>query len=539
VTLFPSRRLALAALASIALAGARCDRFEAVGYLSAAEAGIDAHVAPDAAAVDAGDAGDSVGRTLLDDCEPGDASGLSAETIATLMKGGDEGLTWLYPYDGTVFPSGLQAPLVMWGGSTGDAVYVRLHSMSFEYRGCLAPTAAGQLVFPQRGWDLAQTVTAGAADPFTLELTVITGGKVLGPISEHVVIAAGALPGSLYYMTLGSTLGGAMTIGEMSIVRVRPGHAAELALGSGGCTGCHSFSADGSHLIANASSMGSSFTLSATSSPVPLLSPTPGGEYAALVPDGSLYLATAHPTGGGPRSYGAGASMNATLYETATGSAIVDTGIPAGATVPSFSADGAHLAFNDPAITDGNGLALMDFSESSRQASNYRVVFTNASQYPGWPTFLPDGKAVVFSLGAASDYSGGGTGLGVITPGPATDVYLVDASSHASTILARAMGFATSADAASNTTYLPYGAGDIHQNFDPYVSPAASGGYAWVFFDSRRNYGNVGLLRAVWCAAVDVSGDGIYAIDPSHPAFLLPGQELTTSNFRPVPVVDP
>jgi hypothetical protein len=538
MTLAVTHRRGLAALASvvIASASASCDRFETVGRLSAAEAGTEAQVAPATEA--AGDAGDTVGRTLLDDCEPGDASGLSAETIATLMKGGGEGLTWLYPYDGTVFPSGLQAPLVMWGGSTGDAVYVRLHSASFEYRGCLVPTAAGQLAFPQRGWDLAQAVTAGAADPYTLELTVLTAGKVLGPISEHVVIASGALPGSLYYMTLGSTLGGAMTLGEMSVIRVRAGHEAELALGSGGCTGCHSLSADGSHLVASVSSMGASFTLSATSSLVPLLTPTPGGEYAALVPDGSLYLATAHPAGV-PRSYGAGAQMNATLYETATGSAILDSGIPAGATVPSFSPDGARLAFNDPAITGANGLALMDFSESSRQASNYRVVFTNASQYPGWPTFLPDGKAVVFSLGAASDFSGGGTGLGIITPGPVTDVYLVDASSHASTILARAMGFATSADAASNTTYLPYGAGDIHQNFDPYVSPAASGGYAWVFFDSRRNYGNVGLLRAVWCAAVDVSGDGLYAGDPSHPAFLLPGQELTTSNFRPVPVVDP
>jgi hypothetical protein len=106
-------------------------------------------------------------------------------------------------------------------------------------------------------------------------------------------------------------------------------------------------------------------------------------------------------------------------------------------------------------------------------------------------------------------------------------------------LLARAMGFASPEDAASGTTYLPFGSGDIHQNFDPIVSPAASGGYAWVFFDSRRNYGNVGLLRAIWCTAVDVSADGKYTVDPSHPAFFLPGQEIGTANFRPFATLAP
>jgi hypothetical protein len=285
--------------------------------------------------------------------------------------------------------------------------------------------------------------------------------------------------------------------------------------------------------------MGASFTVTNAAALTPILSSTPGGEYAAIVPDGALYLATAHAPQVAPRTYGASAQMTATLYETATGLAIANTGIPSGATVPAFSPDGARLAFDDPAVTPGNALALMDFDEPSRKASDYRVVFTSASLYPGWPSFLPDGRALVFSLGAGSDFSGGGTGLGVLTPGPATDLYLVDATSQTSTLLARAMGFATPAAAMSGTTYLPFGNGDIHQNFDPTVAPSTSGGYAWACFDSRRNYGNVGLLRAIWCAALDPAVDGGYSGDPSHPAFFFPGQDVATGSVRPIVAADP
>ena len=101
------------------------------------------------------------------------------------------------------------------------------------------------------------------------------------------------------------------------------------------------------------------------------------------------------------------------------------------------------------------------------------------------------------------------------------------------------MGFASPADAASNVTYLPFGSGEAHQNYYPTVSPAASGGYAWVFFDSRRHYGNAGLERQIWGTAVDVSPEGTSSADPSHPAFYLPGQEFGTGNFRAVAALDP
>jgi hypothetical protein len=516
-----------------------CSDFETVGLLAPdaapAHRGFDATAATDAGTSDA------AVPIAIDDCRASNDAGLDAGSIGVLMAGGGDAatLSWLYPYDNTVFPGGIGAPLLMWQSpAVADAVYVRLHSSAFDYRGCLKPSAAGQLRFPTDAWELANAATGGAGDPFTLELSVLAGGVAFGPIVEQLVIAQGTLPGAVYYMTLGSNLA---PLGTSAILRVRPAGSAELVLGADGCAGCHGLSADGSRLVAYVSGIGEAYALRGSSAAAPsVVGPAPGAEYGALVPDGTLYLATAHPAGVGPKTYGASASSDSMLYVTASGVAVPSTGIPSGAMVAAFSGDGSLLAFNDFAINGGRGLALMSFSESLRTATSYRQVFSDPTRYPAWPSFLPDGNALIFSLGQGSDFSGGGTGVsGNLAPGPATDLYLLDIASQTSTLLARAMGFATLDDVASNSTYLPFGTADLHQNFSPTVLPATSGGYSWVFFDSRRNYGNAGLLRQIWGAAIDVSAEGSYLTDPSHPAFFLPGQEVGTGNFRPVATLDP
>jgi hypothetical protein len=87
-------------------------------------------------------------------------------------------------------------------------------------------------------------------------------------------------------------------------------------------------------------------------------------------------------------------------------------------------------------------------------------------------------------------------------------------------------------------------------NYEPTVTPIASGGYAWVVFTSRRMYGNVAQLgpwvsdptnypwldpgqitdKKLWVAAIDLNATA--GTDPSHPAFYLPGQELRAGNSR-------
>jgi hypothetical protein len=186
----------------------------------------------------------------------------------------------------------------------------------------------------------------------------------------------------------------------------------------------------------------------------------------------------------------------------------------------------------------------MSFDPATRKASGYRELYrTSDGRFPGWPFFLPDGKALVFASGEASDFSGMGAGIGIGAGlgivAPASDLYLADGAGGSAVMLARAMGFATEADAASGNTYLPFGAEELHHHYYPTVTPVAAGGYFWVFFDSIRHYGNQGLQRQIWGAAIEVSADGTYLTDASHPAFYLTGQEPGTGNHRAFAALDP
>jgi hypothetical protein len=495
--------------------------------------------------------------TLVDRCSTGAPAGLSAAAEKALLAGGSAGsMRFLYPYAATVFPRGLIAPTLMWDGASADYVYVHLKSKAFEYKGCLAPTGTGQLLLPQDIWVAASAHAAGAADPFTLSLTAISGTTVTGPVTEPLVIAPATLKGSIYYNSYTTKLSTSPG-GGGAVLRIIPGQNVTLFLGSNGCTGCHAVSANGARLVADPFLMsnqgsGATYTLTpaGTANPAPLVANAPNATFVGLYPDGSLYIGNAHPNGGmgGPRPGGPLATGPASsgLFETDTGNAVSNSNIPTGAMMPMFSPDGKLVTFTDTAIGNGNGqgLATMTFDKASRTASGYKKAFqvSNASTYPGWPFFLPDDKGIVFAIGNQTDFSGGGIGLGLggAIATATSDLYMLDVASGTSTLLANAVGFTSAANAASNTTYLPYGATDeLHHNFYPTVSPVAAGGYFWVFFDSYRHYGNQGLQRQLWGTAVDLEADGKYTTDASHPAFYVTGQEIGTGNHRAFTALDP
>src|SRR5450432_245758 len=287
--------------------------------------------------------------TSVDNCTTGAASGLSAASVKTLLAGGSPGsMRFLYPYAQTVFPRGLIAPTIMWDGASADYVYVHLKSNAFEYKGCLAPTAAGQILLPQNVWVAAGSHATGAADPYTLSLSTIASGTVTGPISEPLVIAPATLKGSIYYNTYSTKLGagGAGGLGgQGAVIRISPGQNTTLFLGASGCTGCHAVAANGSRLVADPFTMGGGATYALTpggaANPTPLVAMAPNATFAGVYPDGSLYVGNAHPNSdpnatvgfGGPRSGGPGSTgpVSAGLYETDTGNAVMNSGIPAGA----------------------------------------------------------------------------------------------------------------------------------------------------------------------------------------------------------------
>ena len=83
------------------------------------------------------------------------------------------------------------------------------------------------------------------------------------------------------------------------------------------------------------------------------------------------------------------------------------------------------------------------------------------------------------------------------------------------------------------------GARDVSLNYEPTFAPVAAGGYFWVVFTSRRTYGNAltgdeSVVKQLWVAAIDQANSGTVTApnDPSHPPFLMPGQDNTSLNMR-------
>jgi hypothetical protein len=480
----------------------------------------------------------------IDDCTPGE---LTAAQIDALKAGGDPGdARFTYPYDGTVFPRGIQGPLVAWDKTDpSDAVYVHIKATAFEYHGCLKPTGANELQLPDEVWDTAGSKTYGKRDPFTVELTVASGGKVSGPFAQKWVIAQATIKGSVYYNSYSNV--GATGIGGQ-VLRIPPKGKAEPFLAFE-CNGCHSLSANGTRMTSQTLGLGARTYELASGQPQLKTAPV-NNAYSAMYPDGSHYLVGSQVIDIGRSNIASPFSVanKATMFETDTGQTLPMMGIPSDVLMPSFSPDGSLLVFNDYAIASAHGLAALDYDANGKRGTNYReLVKTDGLRRPGWPFALPDNNGVVYVETESLDFSA--YGAGVIAAGvtavaaPFSDLMIVDLETGTSTNLARANGFS---DAQGNDTYLPFGQEELHKNYFPTVSPVAAGGYFWVFWDSLRHYGNKGMSRQLWGTAIDIqhggeitSGNGLYGDDHSHPAFYLPGQVFGTGNHRAFTALDP
>jgi hypothetical protein len=350
----------------------------------------------------------------IDDCQAG-ATLTSAQQQA-LFGGGTAGnLRFLYPYDATLFPRGLLPPTLMWDQGPADLIYVHIKSSLFEYKGCVVPTADGQFELPADVWSAAEASTKGGNDPFAVELSVLKGTVARGPIRETIFIAAATLKGTIYYNSYESKLvslvgassgtsatsvnipglDGGFGAGSGAVLRIRPGQKAEVFLGDHECTGCHAVSANGTRMVADAiiGSGGDTYALTpnVTTEPKALVKGAKGPTFVGLYPDGSLYVANGHPDGMGPAYAIIAGLAKAALFETDTGNEVADSGVPSGAMCPTFSPDGTQLVFNDFAISNGHGLALMAFDKSSRTATGYKKIFeeTDTASSPGGHSFCP------------------------------------------------------------------------------------------------------------------------------------------------------
>ncbi len=293
--------------------------------------------------------------------------------------------------------------------------------------------------------------------------------------------------------------------------------------------------------------------------------------FGALTPDGARMISNAVPPDN--RIRGLSGTMPSRMWDTSTGDEIPApsfTDVVSYAVTPQFAPDATALAFSwfsSGGADNGRVLAVMSYDGTSSPplfgAPRRVVTVTDTSHIAGWPSFTPDGLAVVYEESTAFDTSLMG-GVGNPNRPVSSDLRLVDLSSCDGSAEACAVSTLDVLNGyASGAFYPPYGeAEEAHSNYEPTVLPIAIGGYYWVVFTSRRCYGNTlapggtvaggddrwgyqasdggehpSVRKKLWIAAIDITGGP--GTDRSHPPFYLPGQELESGNMRGFAALDP
>jgi len=486
----------------------------------------------------------------------------AVQAALSAATGPDASVVWAYPYDATVWPRGLIAPILQWnGGAPTDAYSVHIVSPTFELSQIATATGApaSQLTLDAATWTKFTQSTSGAAQITVSRWNGTTATRIA---AQTWTIAPASMRGTIYYWS--NDLG--------RVLRIAPGAAApddfanqapltnasEFPASSCLMT-CHTVSANGSTLISGGGMFGGSYDLN-TSQPLTSLGgtwgPSAGGPNSSSVvrwampavsPDGTYVLTNSMAEGLAYANDGTTTGFLG-LYTTSDGMPVPNSGlmnIPVAQ--PAWSPEGSRIVFvdagdpmtvpwyatwNDPPPGD---LAVYEFNAAATPMVTGPKTLVATGSDPNhritWPTVSPDGKWVLYSRSAGADTRTLST-VPAAAAGP-SDMYF------ASAIMPNQEVRLSSLDGDG----YPFAAGarDLSWNFEPSFAPVAAGGYFWVVFTSRRTYGNtltgpaetagsVAGTKQLWVAAIDQNPKP--GVDPSHPAFHLEGQDETNLAMR-------
>jgi hypothetical protein len=465
----------------------------------------------------------------------------------------DAAVVWAYPYDGTVWPRGLAAPILQWnGGAATDTYYVHIDSPTFELDDFTLATGApaSQITPDDTTWTQFVDSTSGGTQ-FTVARWDGSAATLIA--NQTWTIAPASMRGTVYYW--------ANNLGR--IMRLTPGSTPDdFSVGvvpapTDQCTmACHTVAANGSSMIAAGGTFGGTYDLQTNTMGYSVGSGENSGAIrqwglSALSPTGDYVVVNAlmDPlTGLTPDG----------LYQASNGAAVTaNGGLSAEKTfMPAFSPDGSGFVFVSGSLpgtaywlaTGAAGAAAptdptwgllraYDFNAAaSPMFTNERTLITPGSDPSNnviaWPTVSPDGRWVIYARLGWVDPS---TQHNLSSYPPVlSDLYMADTQNPGTEIRLGNL----------DGDGYPFAAGarDLHLNFEPSAAPVASGGYFWVVMHSRRTYGNIltgdrTTEKQLWIAAIDQNPQP--GKDPSHPAFWLPGQATTTLNLRGYFALDP
>lgn len=470
----------------------------------------------------------------------------------------------LYPYEGTMFARGLVSPEIMWdGGAAGDKVLVHLSEDYYDAKVFLTASAPGRFLLPAPVWAAATDSNRG--EPLRVTITRMNAAGVVGtPMKAMWNVANGNLRGTIYYwavskgqiMKIGPgkdfpdtvfDSGPANVLGSPAPKNVPPNAVWDGSNDAKRCVACHTVSKDGSTLASGFSGVGPNSFGSRPWGSVDLKQTDAQGKGkivsfsdamvnsmgVTLTPDGKNLVAS---TDGDNKLH---------FFDTKTGEKLPSElgSYTDPMADPMFAADGKSLAFVGNIQTQSwkmagrsSSLEIVPFDQATLTFGKRTTILPAKPNVAiAYPSYSPDSKYILYQRGNCMSHlycettpiTQEGRFIG------RNEIYLVSAEGGQEIALDRANGVG----------YLDEK--NLRVNYEPRVNPVAVGGYMWMIFVSVRDYGNKMVSadpstknhKQLWVAAVDLYPTP--GKDPSHPPFLLRGQDEVTHNMSGYWTLDP
>ncbi|HJL18655.1 MAG TPA: hypothetical protein RMH99_23540 [Sandaracinaceae bacterium LLY-WYZ-13_1] len=466
-------------------------------------------------------------RTLLGDGVPADVADRFAGTPVT---DDTRRAQIVYPLDGVVMPQNVYPADLQWlRGASGDLFRVTLEKPSITVTAYLAHDGSpgNHWLVEQAAWrSLAQT-DPGSDASITVDRFEAATSEVVAGTPVRVHFARAALTGSVYYWDI--ERGRIVRIDDGTATRdeFMPSPPLDYTSGSR-CVGCHAVSNSGRYMagrLGGGENIGAVFDLTADLSgdPPPVVFPLDRGGgslsgtsvrwwFASWSPDDTRMVVT--------QQEGAGPNQMA-IYDPYAGTQMGVAGsLPSNVTHPAWAPDNSQIAYIANLGTNewgGNNVqgdvAVIDVLGPDTFGST-RVLHSGASlagDVPGgnadsYPTWSPDSRFIAFAHGTGSRSEDQQSALYVMNR-DGTDVVRMDGACGVEGRL----------------------------EFQPRFSPFEQGGYYWMSFLSRRDYGNADVgtrgtqRQQIWVTAV--RSDAAPGEDPSSVPYWLPGQNTTSRNI--------